>query len=92
MAFQRVFFISSGPREESNAWNPWLLNSKLFGTGVVCNVPAVSLFMEGGELAPVIVDALNNVATFKPVPTPTLELLMLKQSVAVICVMLFWRS
>ena len=50
------------------------------------------LHMKGKEFAPLTVDGLSNVKTFKPGPPPTLELLMLNGSVAVICVMLFCRS
>ena len=65
------------------------VNSKLFGTGVMCRVPAVSLFMKSREFAPVTVDGLNSVSKAIPVPPPTLELLRLSGSAAVIWVKAF---
>ena len=50
------------------------------------------LYKKSKEFAPLTADGLNNVKTFKPVPPPTLELLILNGSAAVIWVKESWTS
>ena len=62
------------------------VNSKFWGTGVMCRVPALSLCRNMRELAPDTALGLKSVSSVIPAPPATLELLMFKGSVAVICV------